>query len=292
MRVLRKIGGVLLLLGLGALLRLPLEAEFRERLVERELVPPDISLGVYADLRQSSFAGVLGGLRAVVASLTHLEAHEHFANQEWFELKRDYETIVALDPFNQYYWEAGGWHLAYNAASDARGKTGLKEVEKRLLEREFLEEGDEFYRNGAEVLAGEGHLWTSIGRLWSNPFKRPDFEKAAEAFQKAYELGGRKLDERSLVYALAQIPGRQKEAWELIDQVVQKDPGALRFPTMASLYFVLSRGPWNEEKEWVSVEAAFGSRERAREILANYRDRLQRTTFPRYGLLRAIQELN
>ena len=281
---------LVVLMGAGAA-KFPFEKKFSADLTERRLMLPPISLGVYADLRQSSFAGVLGGLRSVVASITHLQAHKRFEYQEWFELKKDYETIVALDPRNLYYWQTGGWHLAYNAAADARNRPDLRPVEQRLLEKEYLEQGDAFLRKGLEVNPEYGQLWADLGRLWSNPFKRPDFTRAAADFEKALETGAAPVVSRSYLYSLSRVPGQEKKAWATIRELVRNDPAQLQFPTLSALYYVLGQTPGIPPGESPTLADVFPSDARAYQMLHNYKVRAQGEEFPLKGIDPALRTL-
>lgn len=283
---------VLVVLTGAGVAKFPFEKRFTKDLTERRLMPPPISLGIYADLRQSSFAGVLGGLRSVVASITHLQAHRHFEFQEWFELKKDYDTIVALDPRNLYYWQTGGWHLAYNAAADARNREDLRPVEQRTLEKEYLEQGDAFFRAGAKANPDQaGPLWTDVGRLWSNPFKRPDFARSAAAFEKALEADAPPVVSRSHLYSLARVPGQEEKAWTIARDLVEKDPAQLKIPTFSALYYVLGNRTSVPEKDRPALADIFPNDSEAYQQLHNYKLRAEGENFPLYGVDLALRDL-
>ncbi len=278
----------LLVLGLA---RVPFEREYTRELTERNIMSPGLSLGVYNDLRQSSFAGVLGGLRSVVATMTHLEAHGYFENQEWYQLKKAYQTCTALDPHNIYYWQSGGWHLAYNAAADAKNNRELKSVQRRVMEREFIEQGDEFYRQGAKANPKDGSIWAEIGRLWTSPFKLPDYAKASAAWEKAAELTGNKIYQRALVYTMARVPGKEMKALAYARQYLKEDPRQIKIPTFAGIYWVLSHQPGLPESEKPSLENVFDSPAEAYENLHNYKLRAKSENFPTWGLDAALRKL-
>lgn len=278
----------LLVLGLA---RVPFERKYMDELTERNILSPSLSLGVYNDLKQSSFAGVLGGLRSVVATLTNLEAYGHFENQEWYELKKAYQTCVALDPHNLYYWQSGGWHLAYNAAADAKNNRNLKNVQRRVLEKEFIAQGDEFFRQGAKANPKDGSMWAEIGRLWTSPFKYPDYVKASEAWEKAASLSSNKIYQRSLVYSMARVPGQEMKALGYARKFLKEDPLQLKIPTFGAIYWVLSHQPGVPESERPKIEDVFGSPAAAYQNLHNYKLRSASESFPTWGLDEALHKI-
>ena len=262
-------------------LRMPLEQKFTEDLRERKAIPPPIGREVWGQMGQTSLAGVLGGLRTVMASTLNLAAQTHFEDKEWYELKKQYEIITALDPYNEFYWNNGGWHLAYNAASWARTNQELSPIRRKFLEREFLEAGDAFYHEGLLMLPESPNLWSEVGRLWSNPYKRPDLPRAAEAYKMAAKYGN-SFYQRSYLYVLARIPGREIEAFEVAKNLLITDPRNLRVPTFRCILFCLSTNPELPEDELQpKLGEVFPSKEQAYQDLFNYRSRVQEEGF--YG---------
>ena len=125
-------------------IRMPMEQKMTEDYRERRIAAPKVSVETWNQMGQTSLAGTFGGLRSVMASMLSLKAQEHFSDQEWYELKKDYKVITSLDPYNSFYWSHGAWHLAYNAASWARNRHDLKPIQRDTMEREYLEAGDAF----------------------------------------------------------------------------------------------------------------------------------------------------
>ncbi|MGE9267757.1 MAG: hypothetical protein ACQKBY_06640 [Verrucomicrobiales bacterium] len=287
----KKLIVVLIVIILAGLAKQPYEKRYAEELTERHIMSPGLSLGVYNDLKQSSFAGVLGGLRSVVATLTHLEAHGHFENQEWYDLKKAYQTCTSLDPHNLYYWQSGGWHLAYNAAADAKNDRKLKSVQRRVMEKEFIEQGDEFLRQGAKANPDDPDLWADLGRLWSSPFKIPDYRRSAEAWEKAVGLSENKVYRRSFIYSLARVPEEEAKALSYAREYVLDDRSQLDIPTFAAIYWALSHQPGVPEKNRPQLDEVFASPVVAYQHLHNYKLRAEKEQFPLWGVDEALREI-
>lgn len=280
MKTLRKTTFFLLLLLGAGLVKLPLEKGFSQDLRERRIMPPALSNKVWSQLGQTGLAATLGGMRSVIAVGANLKAHSHFSNQEWYELERNYELITALDPYNPFYWYMGGWHLAYNAAGYSRTDFSKSEQERVLTEREYLEKGDAFFRRGLEYLPQSPSLWAAIGSLWSSPYKRPDHERAAAAWEKAAEYSGNRIYQRRYFYELAQIPKRRYEALDYGLKIVREDPYNLRLPNFRSALFALQGLPGaRPELPLLTLEEIFGDKERAYRDLYNYRYRVEEEGF-------------
>ena len=256
--------------------RIQSEQDFTEDLRERHLAPPNLGAGTWNRMSQSSLAGTFGGLRSVVAFFTSLSAHRHFENQEWYALKNDYEVITSLDPYNSYYWSSGGHHLAYNAASWARSQREEPQAKRLSIEYEYLEAGDAFLREGLVYLPEDYELWADIARIWSHRLKRPDPERALEAWEKAAQLSGRPIYKRRLFFTLSQIKGREEEALEMGIKMLDEDPRHNRIPSFRVILWALYQNPdlpWGMKKP--ALTEVFGTKKQAYRDLYNYYFRIQ-----------------
>ena len=272
--------GKTLVVALGILaagaIRMNFEQEFTEDLRERRLAPPAVNVSSWNRMSQSSLAGAFGGLRSAMAFFTSLSAHGHFEDQEWYELKKDYEVITSLDPYNSFSWSSGGGHLAYNAASWARSQRDQPEIQRLTIEREYLEAGDAFLREGLHYLPEDHKLWADIARIWSHRLKRPDPERALEAWEKAAEISDNPLYERRRFYTLSQIRGREREALELGIAMREKEPRHLRVPSFRVNLWALYQNPelpLGMRKP--SMTEIFGTHKKAYSDLYNYYFRTQ-----------------
>lgn len=260
-------------------LRMPVEQGFAEDLQERKIMPPPIEAEAWSEMGQTSLAGAFGGLRTLMAAMISLGAHSHFEENEWYDLKQDYEVITALEPYNEFYWSHGGWHLGYNAASWARHNQKYRPARRRLLEMEYLEMGDAFFKEGLKYLPDSEKLWFEIGAMWSHEFKRPDYERAAEAFAKVRDSPNPVYRRRYLM-TIARLPGREIEAYEEAMRLLREDGKQhLIAPTFRCLLVVLASNPDLPAESLRPSLDVFPSRERAYQDLFNYRLRAQREGF-------------
>lgn len=253
-------------------IRMPVEQKLTEDYRERRIAAPKVSLESWNQMGQTGLAGTFGGLRSVMASMLSLKAQDHFSEQEWYELKQDYDVITSLDPYNEFYWSHGGWHLAYNAASWARNRRDLKQIQRDTMEREYLEAGDAFYRRGLQHIPDAHRLWGELGSLWSNKFKRPDYERALEAYKMAASFGKSRVYARRYVYILAQIPGREIEGYYEARKLLEEDPNHLKLPSFRAILYTFwtnPRLPLSEGRP--EIEEIFATKESAYRELYNYR---------------------
>lgn len=283
------VGAVIAVVGL---VRMPIEQKFTADLRERKIIPPRIDSEVWSQMGQTSLAGAFGGLRTVMASLMSLRAYSRFENNEWYEIKRDYEIITAFDPYNAFYWDNGGWHLGYNAASWARTNPDFSPVRRRAMEMKYLEQGDAFYREGLKYLPEEDKLWFELGAMWSNEYKRPDLERAAEAF-KMVRRSPNPVYRRRYLITIAKIPGKEMEAYEEVMRLLREEAMThLKTPTFRCLLLVLSSNP-NLPADALRprVEQVYQTKEKAYQDLYNYRLRAKREGFYEGRLDDMLQEL-
>jgi hypothetical protein len=264
----------------SGMIRMPIEAEMTQDLRERKLAPPPVKVTTWSRMGQSSLAGTFGGLRSAIAFFTSLSAHSHFQDQEWYELKKDYEVITSLAPYNPFYWSQGSHHLAFNAASWARTNRKFTETERLTIEREYLEAGDAFLRESLKYRPDDSYLWAEIARIWSHRLKRPDPVRALEAWENAARLSGNPNWERRVFFSLSQIRGREKEALDYALEVLKKYPQHIQAPTFRAALWALYQYPGlPPEMVRPSLIDVFGSKKRAYRDLYNYHFRLQDEPF-------------
>ena len=270
-------------------LRMPKEQKFMEDLRERKIAHPQIDSEIWSKMGQTSLAGTFGGLRSVMASFMSIGAFDHFENNNWYELEKDFEVITALDPYNAYYWNTGAWHLGWNAASWARrnqrreietalknGNEDFSPTKQRLLEMEFLEKGDAMYREGLKYNPASEELWFDRGAMWSNEYKRPDLERAAEAF-KELRNSPDPVYRRRYLLTIARIPGREIEAYEEMVRLVSvSDPRNFSIPTFRVLLLILGSNPELPDGALrPPVDVVYNNPEKAYEDLYNYWNRIK-----------------
>lgn len=223
--------------------RMSYEHDFTHDLRERKIAQPKIDSAIWSEMGQTSLAGAFGGLRSVMATFVSIGAYDHFANNEWYDLKKDYEIVTALDPYNEFYWDQGGWHIGWNAASWARRNPDFSPMKRKIIELEYIKEGEKFYQQGLKYNPNSKKLWFEIGAMWSNEYKRPDLEKAAEAFKMARDSPN-PVFRRRYLFTLARIPGREVEAYDEMMRLLRED-SAMHFqvPKFRCLALLLGSNP-------------------------------------------------
>ncbi len=272
---------------LTGMLRRPLDDRLAENMRERHLLPPPIEMDTREELGQTTLAIALGGLRPLVAAMLNLRAHGHWEEQEWYELERSYQTIVALQPRILYYWDAGSWHLYSNAYADYSDKPGLSEGRRKRTQREFFDKGIAFLERGVEQNPEEWRFYQHLGNALSAHWRPQDLKRAAECFQQGHALSGHSGMFRSHVYCLSRIPSRKAEAWEKCREM-WADEVNRRYNTPQTIFFALQS--WAGETTY-SPEEILGSRREAAQKLTDYWFRQEEGLFPMDGVREMIEQL-
>lgn len=261
------------LVGTGYL-RMDYERGFTEDLRERKIAHPKIENEIWGEMGQTSLAGAFGGLRSVMALFVSVGAYDHFENNEWYDLKKDYEIVTALDPYNPYYWNHGGWHLGWNAASWARRNPDYSPNRRQIMEMAYLEEGDAFYRKGLKYNPESRELWYEMGAMWAHEFKRPDLERAAEAFSMT-RYSANPVYRRRYLFTIARIPGREVEAYDEMIRLMSESKTHFKAAKFRALAVILGSNP--ELPEGVlrpQIHQVFQTKELAYLDLYNYYARI------------------
>jgi len=289
--MLRKLVITFVALLLFGIVRTPFEIAFFQELKTAKLIAPELDPDSQQNIGLVSYAAVLGGLRAPVASMLNLEAFSHFEKLDWESLEETYKTITSLQPYNAYYWETAGWHLAYNAYADYRDRVDISEPRRRLRQRHFLNKGAEFYEEGIQFIPENADLHRELAYLWSNHLREPDYAKSAQLYEKAliHHPHNDRLNQQ-YTYALVRVPGREGEAFQRYQPVGQNSTQLL-FPTDRCLYFVLQEKlglPTFAKKSLLEI---FKTPRQAYTELARFYQRAPSYGFPRNGILTAIKKL-
>jgi len=286
---------VLMLLGGGAV-RLPLEAGLTRELRQAELLVEPLELATRERIGQTSSAVALGGLRTLVATFVHLRAFTAFSERRWADVESSFGTVVDLAPRTPYYWRAGTWHMAYDAASYYRHVSELPALRRNAASRAYILKGRAFLERGIRNNPDDPGLREFLGHLLSNPDKvgafgdeGAAFSDAADAYAEAAATG-RALPyvRRAQLFALARAPGREAEALELARRINEEEDGGP--PMFLAVWFALEM---RESPEGNALELAlelFGSAENAHEVLASYWGR-SRDRFPMNGVAAALGAL-
>jgi len=264
----RLIAAVGLLAAAGAA-RMPVEQAMTERFREDGLLREPVDVATQKKLGQGFFAVSLGGLRTLVATIWNLRAFGYFEGKQWVKLADTYETIVLLAPHSDYYWDTGSWHMAYNASVDYRNREHLPELRREAEWRQWVERGTAFLEEGARQNPDSWRLWAALGRLYVDPFKLIDYEKAAEAYHRSAETGNAlPYVRRAEALCRARIPGREDEALPLVRELNDGPRG--KVPTLNCVRFVLElRADPGIDRDRLAAEV-FGTPERAWRELGDF----------------------
>lgn len=277
--------------------RMHYEAGLNRELREAGLFPPKLEIGTREKIGQTSSVVALGGLRTLVATFLNLRAFTFFTECRWADVESTFDTIVDLAPRTRYYWETGSWHLAYNAASYYMHDSKLPPLRRREAWRASIVKGRLFLERGIRNNPDDWSLLANLGFLLSDTnkfhaFRDPDeaFAAAAEAY-RASAATGKALGyvQRSHLYALARVKGREAEALALARKLHADGPQN-RTPTLLMLLLVLEA----HEKPAMDVAARaigiFGTAEQAYDALSRHWFRT-RERFPVFGVADGLRDL-
>jgi len=277
-------------------LRLPFEQQLTSDLHQDKMLPPRLEIGTGERLGQTFSAVSLGGLRTLVATFLNLRAFGFFEQQKWADVADTYDVIVDLAPRTRYYWDSGSWHLAYNAASHYLYESELPPLRRKLFWKNNIEAGRRFLERGIRNNPDDPVLRERLGSLLADPNKVTAFGDPAEAYLASYEAyraavetgSARNFTRRAALYSLARVPGREKEALELLHEI----RSSLRVlpPTALALQYVLEYQQIPEQPVLELVDSVFPSRQVAYEILGRQWLR-GRDRFPMDGMARGIRML-
>ena len=263
---------VLILLAFG-LIRWPLENGFLTDLRQRNLLEPQMEASVREKLGQTGAAVALGGLRSMVASGWNLRAHVYFTDQRWFDLEEAYKVTTTLQPRNQYYWDSGSWHLAYNASADYKNRRNLPPAIRRIKERDYIRKGTEFLEKGIRLNPDNTYLKGRMATLLTDRWKIQDFPRAASYLKEIVDSeDATDLWRRKYLYALARISDRSGEAYELATDLYYKD-NKNRVPTLLCLIWVYQKQLNIQQPEFLTLEELFIDKETAFDTLETYYNR-------------------
>lgn len=277
-------------------LRLPMEANLTAELHRDRLLPPRLNIGTGERLGQTFSAVSLGGLRTLVATFLNLRAFSHFEKQRWSDVADTYDIIVDLAPRTKYYWDAGSWHLAYNAASHYLYESELPPLRRKLLWKSHIVAGKEFLERGIQNNPDHPMLYERLGYLLADSNKVMAFGDTAKAYEASYEAylkavdtgAERSFTKRAAMYSLARVPGREKEALDLLLEI-KSEQGGLP-PTARVLHYVLEYQGDPERPVLELVDQVFPNRKMAYDLLGRLWLR-GRDQFPMHGVARAIRLL-
>lgn len=286
------------LLGFGAA-RMPFESGLSKELQEANLLPRKLEIGTRDHIGQTSSAVALGGLRTLVATFLNLKAFTYFTQDNWSKVAETFEVIVDLAPHTGYYWDSGAWYQYSNAAAYYKSpeRCPLPALRRRegwrqsiLRGRAFLERGIRNNPDDASLLSGLGGVLSNLHTFPAFPNRNQAFAEAADAYKKAINTSRtRPLTQRQYLFALARVPGREKEALAVAKQLYNESPQN-RVTTLVMLLFVLEAHENPSMDRIPRVLELFGSEQKAYETLSDYWMRTNEA-LPVYGVAETLQSL-
>lgn len=282
---------VLGLLASGAL-RMPFEQRLTKELGTAGLLAPPVVSDTREHIGQTSAAVALGGLRTLVASFMNLRALDYFSARNWDALADTYDTIVDLAPRTRQYWEAGSFHLFYDAASYYRNYSDLPVLRNRQLWRNSILRGRAFLERGLRNNPDDWRMRRSYAQELDTPSKLPDYAAAAEQYRIVADSGqAPSFARRFEMHALARSPGREKDALRLARELYA-DPKN-RTPRLMCLLLALEQKADPVAAKVPADERAiriFGDARKALDALGPYWIQV-RYQFPMDGIGEAIAGL-
>jgi len=206
-----------------------LVAAWTLRPLESRLIGPAIQPVQLTGLGGSGLLGVLGGMRAAVASGFWLRTNQAWERQDAAATAALLQLTVAADERPLYFWINGARMLAYDLPAWA-GTAGQPEAARRKTAAEgvtaaqvFLAAGRHAHPDSAELLIEAGNIQLRAGG---------DREAAAASFRRAAERPGAPYYAARIHAELLRGLGRPREAlgWlrKILPALPADDPAACR----------------------------------------------------------------
>ncbi len=274
-------------IALFGLVKLPFQNHILTQEHKANLLTETTYLGVEDQLEQQLALVTLGGLRSLVAAMLSVDAFEQFMSNNWTYLEKRYKQMTSLVPNNNYYWETGAWHMAYNASSQVKSDPNLTPIEQKEGFLQWIKKGRHFMQKSIEKNPDVWILQSKYGDMLSDIYRHPDFEKAAQAYHAAVELGAPELTQRKEFYALARVPSQSREALTLGLKLF-KDP-TNHVPSVTCNIFALENKLDIPEKDRIPFNVLFPDKEQAIAQLTNQLYGNMR--FPTNGVRAKLDEL-
>lgn len=293
----RKIAILLFAFLVTGIIRMPVEHALSGELRDLNLHREQLDISTREKIDQTAMAAAIGGMRTLVATFFSLHSYTLFGEQRWDELEQTYHTIVDFAPHTEYYWQAGAWHLSYNAASYYIHSSGMSPLRRREAWRSFIHRGRDFLERGIRNNPDDWALHENLALLLGDPNKLPAFRdrdacllKAAKSYEKSAELGSFSplLMKRLGFYCLARVSGREKEALKMARTLYQNPKN--RKPTLNVLLYVLECHADPERNVDAVALEIFGDPQKAYDALVAHWQRT-REGYPMDGVAKGIASM-
>lgn len=211
----RRVQALLALLLLGVV-KLPVEQEVSARMKEARLLEGKVDLGLWENLGQMGFAASLGGLRALVASVTYMQAYVAFENVEWAKVDSLFQLTSRLQPRDVSYWDEAAWHMAYNAASNYLHSDRVEPIMRGKLYHTHIDRGVQILEDGLRYNPDNARLLSRLGDIYAK--RKIDPAKAGEIYERVFKLEGLQRYERFAAYEYLKSTDRDlwRKAYDLL----------------------------------------------------------------------------
>ena len=173
-----------------------------------------LNLDMRERLGQMGFVAALSGFRAILADLFWIQGHTAWERTEWGSMKLLFDTVTSLQPRAVMFWDLSAWHMAWNAGHAALyDETQPREALRLKAQREYWKIGEDFLLRGIQNNPDKPFLYEKLGFLYREKFR--DHAKAYEAYERSAQFpNATEYCKRFALYELAQVPGREREAYE------------------------------------------------------------------------------
>lgn len=211
----RTILGLLMILAFGAV-RMPFEARLEAERKALYFHGAKFNLSLEERVGQMAFVAALSGFRGPVADGLWIYAHVLWEQVQWIRMKVAMDGATELQPRSVLFWENAGWHMAYNASVAAmEDKTEPRLALRIKAQQNYWHIGEDYFIRGLENNPDKPTLYLRLGKLYEEKFK--DHCKAAEVYARASNVPDVPVFvHRFHAYELAQCPGHEREAYELL----------------------------------------------------------------------------
>ncbi len=213
---------------------LPLQTNLAKIRMTAGFTAPSLDLSLRARVGQLSFLAALSGFRSFIAAVDWIEAHIAWQNTEWGRMAGLIDTVTTLQPHSTLYWDMGAWHMAWNAAINARNNEAAEPSEALRIrsERQYVELGRSMLEEGIKNNPTNRLLYERLGLLLSQ--RAGDHCAAAKAYAKSASFpDAPAYVKRLAAYELDQCPDSEREAYDALLAVYNLGPDE-RKPTVIS----------------------------------------------------------
>ncbi len=222
---------ITIILAFGAL-KLPAEHAVLQAQRNAGFQMAKLNINVRSQLGQMGFMAALSGFRALMADILWIRAGTAFEQTAWPRMQLLLHSATQLQPRAELFWEMAHFHMAYDAATSVRSDEQREPISalRRKAEMEYIRIGETFLKDGLMFNPDSSRLWERLGTLYGN--KLQEHAAAAAAFwQASQKPNAMSYLRRFSAYELAQVPGREREAYEQL-RILYSEGDAQRLPNL------------------------------------------------------------